>query len=206
LNVAIDNPAGDSLLLDILVTLERIGAPYMIVGAFAAIIYGTQRTTFDIDIVADLTDAHVRALAATYLPPRFYADADQMRDSIRHGTLFNIVDTTRGEKADLVPLSLDVAARRAFQRRVRQVVDIPGRAPIPVWCASPEDVIVGKLAAWDEGRSRKHEADILQMLVFPENSLDTTYITGEARRLSDDARNLWAQLQRQAQDGPGRQS
>lgn len=39
--MAIDNPAGDSLLLDILVTLERIGAPYMIVGAFAAIIPGT---------------------------------------------------------------------------------------------------------------------------------------------------------------------
>ena len=43
-----------SLFLDILHTLEAINAPYMIIGAFAAIMYGTTRTTYDIDIVVDL--------------------------------------------------------------------------------------------------------------------------------------------------------
>jgi hypothetical protein len=181
----------------------------MIVGAFAAIIYGTQRTTFDIDIVVDLTDTHVRALAATYVPPRFYADADQMRDSIRHGTLFNIIDTTRGEKADLVPLAADASARLAFQRRIRQLVDIPGREPMQVWCASPEDIIVGKLAAWDEGRSRKHESDILEMLVFQSaepagDPLDIVYISAQVNRLGSDARELWLRLQQQAQDETNR--
>lgn len=33
------------------------------------------------------------------------------------------------------------------------------------WFARPEDVIVGKLMAWREGGSFKHEADIRDMLV-----------------------------------------
>lgn len=34
-----------SLFFDILRTLERIGAPYMIIGGFAATMYGITRTT-----------------------------------------------------------------------------------------------------------------------------------------------------------------
>lgn len=36
-----------SLFLDILHTLEEIGAPYMIIGAFAAGVYGVTRATYD---------------------------------------------------------------------------------------------------------------------------------------------------------------
>jgi len=45
------------------------------------------------------------------------------------------------------------------------MVDIPGCDPLEVWCARPEDIIVGKLMAWAEGRSRIHETDIYEMLV-----------------------------------------
>ena len=40
-----------SLFLDILHTLEAIDAPYMIIGAFAATVYGITRVTYDLDIV-----------------------------------------------------------------------------------------------------------------------------------------------------------
>jgi len=49
-----------------------------------------------------------------------------MRDSIRLGIMFNIIDADRGEKADLVPLTMDSRYRQAFARRVRQTVDISG--------------------------------------------------------------------------------
>jgi hypothetical protein len=201
-----ERPPDLSLFLDILHTLEAIGAPYMIIGAFAATVYGITRVTYDIDIVVDLDEGHIEALAAAYPPPRYYADPVQMRDSIRLGIMFNIIDTSRGEKADLVPLTMASRYRQAFQRRVRQKVELPGSEPFEVWCARPEDVIVGKLMAWAEGRSRRHETDIYEMMVFhylgtdPEQSaaFDETYVDVQARTLGTDVVKLWEAVKESA--------
>lgn len=201
-------PADLSLFVDILHTLEAIGAPYMIIGAFAATVYGITRVTYDIDIVVDLEEKHIEALAAAYPLPRYYADPVQMRDSIRMGIMFNIIDTERGEKADLVPLTMASPYRRALQRRVRQRVDILSVEPFEVWCARPEDVIVGKLMAWAEGRSHKHETDIREMMVYhhlgidPEQSaaFDESYVEVEALKMGADVAALWEAIKASARE------
>ena len=201
-----------SLYLDVLHTLEDIGAQYAIIGAFGASLYGVTRVTYDIDMVVNLTEQHIQALAAAYPPPRFYADPVQMRDSIRRGILFNIIDTSRGEKADLVPLTMDPRYRRAFDRRVRQFVDIPGGEPFEVWCARPDDLIAGKLMAWAEGHSRKHETDVYEMMVFhylnpePEGSLpiDEAYVDAQAEALGYDVVQLWEAIKDAALREAGR--
>jgi len=188
-----------SLFLDILQTLESIGTPYMVIGAFAAAVYGVTRATYDIDIVVELDEEHIQALAAAYPAPRYYADPVQMRDSICMGIMFNIIDTNRGEKADLVPLTMDSRYRQAFQRRVRQTIEVLSIDPLEVWCARPEDVIIGKLMAWAEGRSRKHETDIYQMMVFTYLGLDPMisagfdqdYVDAQAGMLNEDVIELW---------------
>ncbi len=56
-----------TLFLDILRTLERISAPYMVIGGFAATLYGITRTTYDIDMVVDLKERsqeYAQAVAA----------------------------------------------------------------------------------------------------------------------------------------------
>jgi len=196
-----------SLFVDILRTLEAIGAPYMIIGAFAGTVYGVTRVTYDIDIVVDLCETHIQAMAAAYPSSRYYADPMQMRDSIRLGIMFNIIDSSRGEKADLVPLTMASRYREAFQRRVRQMVEMPGAEPFEVWCARPEDVIVGKLMAWNEGRSRKHETDIYEMMVFYylgadpalSDAFDQAYVDAQARVLGADAYALWEAIKDAAQ-------
>lgn len=80
----------------ILHTLDGLNIPYVVIGAFAGSLYGITRVTFDVDIMVDLHESHIEALAAAYPPPRYYADPVQMHDSIRHGTLFNIIDTSAG--------------------------------------------------------------------------------------------------------------
>jgi hypothetical protein len=197
--VSNERPPDLSLFLDILQTLEAIGAPYMIIGAFAAAVYGATRITYDIDIVVELDETHITALVAAYPPPRYYADPVQMRDSMRMGIMFNIIDTSRGEKADLIPTTMVPHYRQAFQRRVRQQVQTSSVEPFEVWCARPEDVIVGKLMAWAEGRSRKHETDIYEMMVFHYlavdpalgESFDEAYIDAQARTLGRDVMELW---------------
>jgi hypothetical protein len=201
-----------NLFLDILRTLEDIDAPYMIVGAFAAIIYGSTRTTHDIDMVVDLSEEHIRALEASYPPPRFYADAEQMRDSIRMGIMFNIIDSGRGEKADLTPLTMDARYRRAFQRRIRQMITLPDGDLMQVWCARPEDVIVGKLMAWNEGRSYKHESDIFDVLVWhylrgdseQTIDLDEGFLTAQALSLGADVAEFWDAVRTAARREVGR--
>ncbi len=80
------NTSPDSgLHIDILQTLERLRIPYVIIGAFAATIYGISRPTYDIDIIVDLSEKHIEGLVRAYPPPRFYADPVQIRESIRLG-------------------------------------------------------------------------------------------------------------------------
>jgi hypothetical protein len=197
--------------VDILRTLERIGAPYMIIGGFAATMYGSVRTTYDIDIVVDLSEDHIEQLTVAYPPPRFYADPHQMRNSIRLGISFNIIDGERGEKADLNPLTRDSRYRQAFERRVRQGLAWQGEEPFDVWCARPDDVIFGKLLAWDEGRSARHESDIFAMVLTsyedpdPTRLLDEAYLDARAEELGPEVADLWQAIKLTARRAAGRE-
>jgi hypothetical protein len=200
--VATERTLDLGLFFDILQTLDRINAPYMIIGGFAAAIYGNNRTTYDIDIVVDLNERHVQALVAAYPAPRYYADPEQMRSSIRMGISFSIIDGRLGDKADLSPLTRDSRYRAAFKNRVRQTIDLPDGSPFDAWCARPEDVIVGKLMAWQEGRSNKHEIDIygmmlahyMRVLLQTGASFEEGYVTAQAKRLGEDVFEFWTAI------------
>jgi hypothetical protein len=61
-----------------------------------------------------------------------------MRRAIEIGSSFNIIDVERGEKADLIPLSMDRRNAPAFENRIRKTVDLVGIEPFSVWVARPE--------------------------------------------------------------------
>lgn len=193
---------------DVLSALEEIGAPYMIIGAFAALAYGSTRLTFDIDIVVDLSEEHILALAERYPPPRYYADPEQMRDSIRRGILFNLIDTSQGQKVDLIPLSMEPRYREAFLRRRRHIFETPEGKQFEAWFARPEDVILGKLMAWAEGHSSRHEEDIQAMLAFLYSGLDSELVASyeesridrSAAEMGQEVSALWEKLKAKARD------
>ena len=55
--------------------------------------------------------------------------------------------------------------QRTLQRRIRQTIALSATHRLDVWCARPDDVILGKLQAWQQGRSARHESDIYAMMV-----------------------------------------
>ncbi len=178
--------------------LDEIGAPYMIVGAFAGLSFGITRTTFDIDILVDLREQDFEALSAKFPLPRYYADPEMMRNSTQMGIMFNIIDTGEGIKADLVPLKREPEYRVAFDRRIRRKFS-DGETEFDAWCARPEDIIIGKLQAWNEGQSSKHPADIKSILLFvlsEEHDLpfDLDIVSSSTSRISPDAFKLWNDL------------
>lgn len=191
--------------VDVVKALDAIGAPYMIVGAFGASSYGLTRATFDVDIIVDLQEAHFGALSERFPSPRYYADPDQMREGMELGIMFNLIDSERGTKADLVPLSREPEYLEAFHRRIRRSFQDDQGVSFEAWCARPEDIIVGKLIAWNEGRSSKHPADISAMLQFDfaglgDTSIDLAYVSARVAAMNRDVILLWKGLVEVAQE------
>lgn len=188
---------------EIVRALDELNAPYMIVGAFAGLAFGITRTTFDIDIIVDLRDEDCDRLSEKFPLPRFYADPLMMKDSIQMGIMFNLIDTQDGVKADLVPLSREPEYRLAFERRIRRWFS-DGETEFEAWCARPEDIIIGKLQAWNEGRSFKHPADIFEILVFvfsedDTETFDLELIEKAVRRIGTEATETWKSTLERAQ-------
>ena len=185
--------------------LDEINAPYMIVGAYAGSIFGIARSTADVDILVDLRDEDFVALSQRFPLPRYYADPEMMRDSVRMGIMFNLIDTNLGVKADLVPLKREPEYRPAFDRRARRpFLDENGEVLFNAWVAQPSDIIVGKLMAWNEGRSSKHPSDIFDMLRFEldgfgEIPIDYNLISLAAARISPEALDMWNDVVARAQ-------
>jgi hypothetical protein len=151
-------PPPDDLLF-FAARLEAVGAPYMITGATAAIMYGQPRVTNDLDVVINLSDAaRVTLLEAFpesefYVPPESVIRTEQARNQRGH---FNLIHHGSGFKADLYLTGNDPLHGWALPLR-RRLPWLDGRL-IPV--APPEYVVLRKLEFYREGRSSKHLTDI----------------------------------------------
>lgn len=135
------------------------GAPYMVTGATAAIVYGQPRVTNDLDVVISLDDAGRGALlrqfpeAEFYVPPESVIRAEQARPQRGH---FNLIHLESGYKADIYLAGDDPL--HAWALPLRRWHDWTAALRVPI--APPEYVVLRKLEFYREGGSAKHVADI----------------------------------------------
>lgn len=188
-----------SFYVQIVKALDEIDAPYMIVGAFGGYPFGITRVTFDIDILVDLREKDFEILSQRFPLPRYYADPEMMKNSVQMGIMFNLIDTNEGIKADLVPLKREPDYQLAFDRRVRREFVDPTGNSFSAWVAQPSDIIIGKLNAWNEGRSDKHPKDIYAMVVFDlsdasDLAIDYAMVTKEASHIGQETLEMWNQV------------
>ncbi len=189
----------------VLRALDEINAAYVILGAFAARIYGSTRNTHDIDMIVALEEKHIQALVRKFPLPRYYADPEMMRSSMRMKIMFNLIDTNEGDKVDLIPIGMNAHNRAAMQRRLRLPYEDLNGERLEAWVARPDDVMIGKLLAWNESPSLRHEQDIGQMLVSSYldprglgRYYDEAYADRNIRTISASAWALWQKLKRAA--------
>ncbi len=176
--------------------LDEIGAPYMIVGAFGGTIYGITRATHDIDIIVDLSEKDYEALSNKFPLPRYYADPEMIKNSVEMGIMFNIIDSSEGIKADIVPLKREPDYQIAFDRRIRETFTDENDEPFEAWVAQPTDIVIGKLEAWNEGRSNKHPDDIFAILFFclrgfSSYQVDLEEVAEQAARIGSETLDMW---------------
>jgi len=86
------------LLRYVVETLDTLGIDYMVSGSHASIYYGEPRMTQDIDVVADVTLAHLPALLERFAAPEFYVSEEAARDATATRGQFTIIHSLTGLK------------------------------------------------------------------------------------------------------------
>jgi hypothetical protein len=170
--------------------MEELRIPYMVVGSVASSIYGSWRTTADIDVVADLHGEDVPGLCEKFPAPEYYVSPEAALQAVRAGGQFNIIRSTTAEKIDMMVARGDAWGKMQLARR-RPVRVLEDR---DVELASPEDIIIAKLLYCREGGSEKHLQDIAGILKVVGSEIDRVYIDRWAAELG--LADLWQEALR----------
>ena len=169
---------------------EEHGIRYFVTGAVAAIAYGEPRLTNDIDIVADLHEDDIPKLKGCYPEGEFYFDEESAKRAVSSRSQFNIIHPESGLKVDVMISQADEFDHSRFRRarRLRPLEDTE------VDFASPEDVILKKMAFYRDGGSEKHLRDIAGILKVSSDDIDPAYIEDWAKKLG--LEEIWAAFPR----------
>jgi hypothetical protein len=150
--------------------LDLCGIQYMVVGSFAASMYGISRNTHDMDIVVALPSEAVIELAQA-LGEDFFFDEIAAREAADRADMFNILHLDSNLKVDFFVLRGDPFSQVEFERRV-QIEAWGAKACV----ASPEDTILSKLL-WNKiSPSERQLEDVIGVLREMQDVLDYEYL------------------------------
>jgi hypothetical protein len=167
------------LLLYVLEVMDRLQISYLLVGSFASSIYGEARATLDIDLVIDLQTSQIKDFCSSFSSPDFYLSESADREAVQTRFQFNVLHPATGNKIDFILVQDDEWGHQQLANR--QLITLtPDRQG---YAALPEDVILGKLRYYHEGRSEKHLRDITGILKLQGNDLDHRYVAKWAEKL-----------------------
>jgi len=164
----------------VLGALERAGIPYMVVGSFAASLYGVTRTTHDIDIVVALSLDAVPMLSNS-LGEGFYLDEEAARGAVSRSDMFNALHVESGLKVDFWILGRDDFSQTQFERRKQTNAWGTGAC-----VASPEDTVLSKLLWHNLSGSERQLSDARDILRAQQGLLDCHYLRRWSSELNID--------------------
>ncbi len=155
---------------------------------------GEPRATNDLDLLVEMNEAQVAPWIAA-LGPDFAVDDEALLDAVRHRRSWNIFYLPLVTKVDLFIKRADAFDGAELDRR--RLVQLPGGA---VYVASPEDILLRKLAWFREGGevATTQWRDVLGILSISKAGLDERYLETWAERLG--VADLW--LRARAEAGP----
>jgi hypothetical protein len=160
------------LLKEVLGLLKENHIDYMVSGSIVSSIQGEPRATHDVDIVVNLNVSAIPSLIDAFQPPRYYLSDTSIEEAIHHKSMFNLLDTTEGDKVDFWILTHEAFDQSRFSRKTEQ--EIFG---IKMKVSTPEDTILMKLK-WANlsGGSEKQFTDALRVFEVQYDTLNFSYI------------------------------
>lgn len=168
------------VLQKIVEVFRNLDIPYLVTGSVAAMAYGEPRLTNDIDVVAAISEKHVKGLLAAFPSDEFYLSEDAVREAIHLRGQFNIIHPGSGIKIDVI-IRQDTDFDDSRFSRVKRIY--PAES-YEANFAAPEDVIIKKMEYYRDGGSEKHLRDITGILRVSGEKVDRDYIAEWAKRLN----------------------
>ena len=159
------------LLRALVAALHQAGIPHMLTGSLAAAWYGARRATLDIDLVVEMQAHRISALIEAISGPDVYVSPDAAREALNTESMFNVIDTGTGWKADLIIRKSRPFSRTEFGRR--RPVEFEG---VGLWIATPEDLIIAKLEWAKLGASARQIEDVRALMRVTGPMLDRKYL------------------------------
>ena len=161
-----------ALLARIVRALDGAGIPYMLTGSVVSSLQGVPRASHDVDLVIDVLPENAKHVAGVLAAPDLYLDERAVAEAAQLRTMFNVIDSSSGDKADLWLLRDDAYDRERFARRIP--VDALG---LQLIVSTPEDTILMKLRwAAQAGGSEKQTDDARGVYEFQGAALDQPYM------------------------------
>jgi hypothetical protein len=151
----------------------------MVSGSIVSSLQGEPRATHDADLVIDISAEDLPALLGALDDPSLYLDDQAAASAVSQHRMFNLIDTTTGDKVDFWPLTDTAFDRSRFTRRI--AVEALGMRLV---VSAPEDTILKKLE-WSRqsGGSEKQFGDALRVYEVQAGQLDEEYLRNWATEL-----------------------
>jgi hypothetical protein len=162
--------------------LESCGVRYVVGGSLASSISGEPRSTLDVDLVVEISEADVPRVAAA-LGPAFEVDEDAVMRAVRSRSSVNLFHRSTAIKVDLFVAGGTPLDTEQMERRQRVPV---GTSPVRhLYVYTPEDILLQKLRSFRLGNevSDRQWRDILGILLVQGDALDQDYLQRGAATL-----------------------
>lgn len=168
------------------------GIRYLIGGSVASSLVGEPRATNDLDLLVEIHEGQVASWVEA-LGPDFEVDEESLLDAVRKRRSWNVFYLPLVTKIDLFIKRLDPFDASELDRRQR--IELPQG---PVYVASPEDILLRKLAWFRAGGevATTQWRDVLGILFVSRKGLDVGYVATWAGKLG--VTDLWERAQREA--------
>jgi len=165
------------IVRDISHRFEQARIAYMLTGSMAMNYYAQPRMTRDIDVVIAISPDDVGRVAALFRPD-YYVSEENIRESIAHESIFNLIHQESVIKVDCIIRKNSEYRRMEFGRRQKIFV-----LDFITFIVSKEDLIISKLSWAKESNSDVQLSDVRNLLA---TGYDDAYLRHWTRELGLD--------------------